>query len=111
MNVEVVESVYGKDIAFDISTRTFKEASSPLYIGARLGQVKRVSDFIKMHSLNRAYSIGAWQLGELGYLTKDGKINPVMFERHDLVVFSSSDRVHKEVRPAYERLVNAVRGL
>lgn len=111
MNVQIVESVYyGIQDVGDVNNKDFLKKKNPLYIGAREGQVVRMRKLLDDND-KKGFALGVWELGELGYLNTDGSLNKNLFKLHDEVYCARSERVHEQFRPAYERLVEALRNV
>lgn len=75
-----------------------------LYIGAREGQVHRVT-------LKNQVACGWWQLMRAGYIDRRGRLVPEAFKGFDCVIFAHPRRVYEPVRETYEKLIEAVRTL
>lgn len=103
MKVHTVNSVYQnlKDIT-DVPDVSMLN-SSPLYIGARKGQVIRVNE------LDNFTSIGYWELEQFGYLNSKGILRKEIFRKHDVVYAASADRVDPKYRNVYQKLIEAIK--
>lgn len=113
MKVYVFDSTYddsdGTLKINDVNPIPFLNCISPLYIGARQGQVNRMKELINKNKLG-GESIGYWNLtGNPGYVTKKGKLNTEAFKKHDIVLFAHPDRVHEQYRKAYIAFIEEVK--
>lgn len=109
MQVIVTNTDYSdKDNIRDVPSEEFLASRNPLYIGGRVGQVKRMRKNIKQDKLG-GIAVGFWELkGNPGYITKRGTVNWDQLQNHDVVFISSSDRVEKDVRAAYQRFLDTL---
>jgi hypothetical protein len=110
MEVQVVESFYAQDVVFDVPTYALQQFRNPIYIGARTGQVARVHKIMAEKKIP-GVCIGAWELGDYGYLDEDGRLNVRAFRQHGMIFMARSERVHEAMRPAYQRLIETLKGL
>lgn len=110
MQVKIVESFYAEDIVFDVPTYQLQQVRNPLYIGARVGQVARVHKLMADKKIG-GVSIGAWELGEYGYLDAEGRLNKTNILKHGTVFVARAERIPAEFRDAYTRLLEAIEAL
>jgi hypothetical protein len=110
MKVKVVESFYAKDVVFDVPTYELQQTFKPLYIGARMGQVGRVHKIMAEKKIS-GVSIGAWELGEYGYLNEDGTLNKTNLVCHGAIFMAEPERIPETYRDAYIRLLETLKEL
>ncbi len=94
----------------DVPAIPFINSTYPLYIGVREGQVKRVQKRIEREKLG-GVSLGYWELhhGEgKAYLTRQGKLNWDLLKKHDVIIFSDSDRIDPKHTDLYKELISTV---
>ena len=112
MKVCIVHSVYENLQNVSDIPPDFMEAKNPLYVGAREGQVKRVSTLLeKFPNELQGKAVGFWELDKSGYLSESGELNKSAFKEHDVIYFASPSRVEKQARNTYERLMWVVKSL
>lgn len=110
MKVKVVESFYAEDVVFDVPTYELQQTFKPLYIGARMGQVGRVHRVMSEKKIS-GVSVGAWELGEYGYLNEDGTLNKTNLQRHGAIFMAEPERIPAEFRDVYIRLLESLKDL
>jgi len=106
MQVESVTSDYSNISNIkDLPESFFSgKAKNPLFIATREGQVTRVDKQIVTRK--KGTVVGTWQLGELGYLNKDGTINIAKFKQHEMIFAASPKRIHPKFREGYTVLLS-----
>lgn len=103
MKVVVVNSDYSDIKNIKDVPDTFYEQENALYIAAREGQLQRVDR--QTVEKDEGTAVALWQLGDLGYLNKDGSINKNTFSKHSRVYAASPARVPEHLRELYEKLL------
>lgn len=107
MKVFRTESIYSKEVIFDVPRVAILNTRYPLYIAAREGQRDRVQKLLG----DSGKAIGWWELATQGYIRLDGSLNTDAFLTHGAVFVAEPDRVIDVMRATYNKLVESIKEL